>query len=351
MHQPPEVQDRNLPEPIIAEPWGTRVEAGLAQVVNERSEPICAPIPARETSIGAAGNSDDNLRGDSFDIISISSTPASESHETHPDEAAVPSPNNLNRTPSAPHADVETTTSTDMSNNNPDQPNQADMIVEATVQPHHLVPNLSAEPAQVSEPRADYLAFISQNGLKRKLELSDSIPPATVQQAVPQRVTTYSDFSRQLSVDNPASDTTTIPPQAKRFQSPFRVPNPNFQHQGPIAPQAENRSNNSTMPSAQSQPQPQGNTSPAPYHPNLRLGVVQEQSAVQDPDPRRASPHVSSSRWGDQGTAPRANHHGVHDYNRTWVASHGTTHSQAPYQGFPHLNQSGNDWRSINGLH
>ncbi|KAG6353431.1 hypothetical protein INS49_005612 [Diaporthe citri] len=346
-HHTPEVDQSNLPEPIIVEPWTTRVKAGLVPVVDQRSEPIRPPT--LETWTGAAGNSNDNLRRNSFDIISISSTPASESHETHFDEAAVPSPNKLNITTSAPDADVETTTSTDMSVNNPDPVNQANTMVEATVEPHHSVPNLSAEPAEVSESRADYLAIIAQNGLKKKLELSDSIPPGTVKQVAP-RCTTYADFNRQPSRGNPAGDTTTIPPQAEISRTPFRVPNPNFQHQGPNTPQVENRSNNSAMPSAQSQPQPQPDTSPAPYHPNLRMEVVREQSTVQGPDPRRAGQHVSSPRWGNQGTAPHANHYGVSGDNRTWLAGNGATQSQAPCQGFPHLHLSGNTWRSINGI-
>lgn len=328
-------------------------------VVNERSEPTRFPI--LETSIGAAGNSDGNLRRNSFDIISISSTPASESYGTHFDEPAVPSPKKLNITTSAPDADVETTTSTSMSVNNPDLLNQANTIVEATVEPHHLVPNFPAEPAQVSESRADYLAIIAQDCLKRKPELSDSIPPGTVQQVAPgcahhtednarKPIATYADFNRQPSLVNPAGDTTTIPPRAETSRVPFRVPNPNFQHQGPSTPQVENRSVNSATPSARPQPQPQPNTSPAPCHPNQRLDRVPEQPTVQDPDPRRASQHVPSSPWGNQGTAPRANHYGVPGDNRTWHAGNGATHPQAPYQEFPYLHQPGNNWRSINGL-
>lgn len=341
------VDQSNLPEPIIAEPRTTGVKAGLAPVVNERSEPI--HFPSLETAIGAAGNSDDNLRRNSSDdIISISSTSSSESHETHFDEAAVPSPNTLNITTSAPDADVETTTSTNTSVNNPDPLNQANTIVEATAEPHHLVPNFSAEPAQASEPRADYLAMIAQNGLKKKLEMSDSVPPGSVQQVAPRSahhtedntrepVTTYADYNRQPPPVIPAGDTTTSPRRAE----PFRVPNPNFQHQGPSTPQVENRSNNSAIPAAQSQSQPQPNPSPVPYHPTLRPKVVQEQPSVQDPDLRRAGQHVPSPRWGNQGTAPHANHFG---------APHPQApHPQAPYQGFPYLHQPGNPWRSVNG--
>lgn len=352
------MDESNSPEPIITEPWGTQVKAGFVPVVNKRSEPIRLPI--LETSVRAAGNSDDNLRRGSFDIISIRST-ASESSEIHSDEAVVPSPNKLNRTNPAPDADVEPTTSTNMSVHNPDQLNQANTIVEATVEPHRLVPNSSAEPAQISESRADYLAIIAQNGLKTKLELSDSIPPRIVQQVAPgsahhtedntrKVVTTYSDFSHQLPLSNPASDTTTIPPRAQNFRTPFRIPNPNHQHQGQNTPQVENRFTNSAIPSARSQSQPQLNTSPAPYQPNLRSEVVQDQSTVRDPDPRNAGQHMSSPRWGNQGTAPNANHHGVSDRNRTWLAGNGATHSQAPYQGFPHPRQSDNTWRNINGL-
>lgn len=95
----------------------------------------------------------------------------------------------------------------------------------------------------------------------------------------------------------------------------------------------------------------QPNASPAPCHPNQRLGVLPEQSKVQGPDPRRAGQHVPSSPWGNQGTAPRANHYGVPGDNRTWHAGNGATHPQAPYPGFPYLQKSGNTWRTINGLH
>lgn len=299
--------------------------------VNERSEPIRSPII--ETSIGAAGNSDDNLRRKSPDIISISSTSESESHETHFDEAVVPSPNKLNITTSAPDAGVETTTSTNTGVNNPDPLSQANTIVETPMEPHRLVPNSSAEPSRVSEPRADYLAMLAQNGLKKKLELSDSIPAG----AVPNTPKTYADYNRQHPLGNPAGDTTTNPRRAEIPRNPFRVPNPNFQHQGPNTPQAENRPKSSAIPSAQPQSQPQVNTSPAPYYPPLRPKVVQEQSTVQDPDLRRVNQHVSSSKWGNQGTAPHANHHGA-------------PRSQAPYQRIPYLPQPGNDWRSVNGL-
>lgn len=347
---------------------------GLAPVVNERREPIPIRFPILETSIGAAGNSGHNQRRSSFQsIISISSTPASESHETHPDEAAVSSPNEQNRTTSAPDADAETTTSTNMSVNNPDQLSQAKTVVETTVEPNHLVPNSSAGPAQASDSLADYLRSIAMNacGLDKKVELSSSIPPGTVQQVAPRRAdhteddtrevpTTYSDFNRQLSRGNPASNTTTIPPRAEFSQNPFsqnpaarptvpyRVPNPNHQHQVPITPQVENRSSNSAVPSAQSQSQPRPNTSPTLYHHhNQRL--IQEQYTAQNPDPRRASQPVPSPRWGNQGTAPHANHHGVSDNNRAGPASNGATHSQAPSQGSPHLHQRDNGWNSING--
>ncbi|KAI7785683.1 hypothetical protein LA080_006249 [Diaporthe eres] len=330
-HQSPEVDQSNLPGPIIAEPWTTRAEAGLVPDVNERSEPIRSPI--LETSIEAAGNSDDNLRRKSPDIISISSTSEAESHETHFDEAAIPSPNKLNITTSAPDAGVETTTSTNMSVNNPDPLSQANTIVEAPIEPHRLVSNSSAEPAQASESGADYLAMIAQNSLKKNHELSDSIPAGTV----PNTPKTYADYNRQPPLGNPAGDTTTNPPRAEIPRNPYRVPNPNFQHQGPNTPQAENRPNNSAIPPTQSQSQPQVNTPPAPYYPTLRPKVVQEHTTVQDPDPRRAGQHVSSSRWGNQGTAPHASHYGA-------------PHSQAPNQGIPYCPRPGNTWRSVNGL-
>lgn len=350
---------------------GTGGEAGLVPVVNERSEP-----PIFEPSIRAARNSDDNRRRSSFQsIISISSTPESELHETRPDEAAVPSPNELNKTTSALDADVETTTSTNITVNNPDQLSQANTVVEATVDPNHLVPNSSAEPAQVSEPSADSLATIAQNGLDKKRELSDSILSGTVQQVAPRHADhtqdnireviitgTYADFNRQLTRSNHASDTTTvtIPPRAEFSQNPFsqpsaarpttpyRVPNPNHQHQVPNTPQVENRSSNSAVPSAQSQSQPRPNTSPALYH-HHHQRLVQEQYTAQNPDPRRAGQPVPSPRWGNQGTAPQANHHGVSDHNRAGPASNRATHSQAPSQGSPHLHQRDNGWNSING--
>lgn len=339
-HQTPEVDESNSPEPAISKPWGTGVKTGLMPVVNDR-----------ETSIGYHGNSDDNLRRKSFDIISISSTPASESCETNPDEAAVPSYSQLNRTDSAPNADEETTTSANMSANEPDQPTQVNTVVEAAVKAPHLVHQTSAEPAQASELRAHYLATIAQNGLQQNLGVSDSVPPVTAQQVTsqadntPKTVSTYSDFIRMPSRGSSASYTTTISPPAENFRNPFKNQNQPHQHHGPSTPQVENRYNNSAIPSSQSQPQPQVNNNFVPVQPNLQPKVVQEHPIVQQPDPRHTGQYVPWSRQGDQGAPLHADNRGVSEHNRTWLDGNEASRSVPP-QGIPFIPPP---WRTVNG--
>lgn len=340
-HQTPEADRRNSPEPIMSKPWGTGVEAGLMPAVNDHG-----------TSIGDHGNSDHNLRKKSFDIISISSTPASESRETNPDEAAVPSHSELNRTISAPNADVKTTASANMSANDSDQTIQVNTVVEATARAPHLIHQPSAEPAQASEIRADYLATIAQNGLGQNLGLSDSVMPGTARRVTSRQdnthkiVATYSDFSRMCSLGRPANHTTTTSPRAENFRNPFTNQNLPHEYHRPNTPQVGNRDNNSAIPPGQSQPQPQINNRFAPIQPNLQSKVVQEQSIVKEPDPRHTDQHGSWSRHGDPGAALHTNK-GVSDHNRTGIVGNDPSRSVTPYQGFSALHPA---WRSINGL-
>lgn len=344
-HHTPEVDESNSPEATIVQPRGKGVKAGLVPVVNDG-----------EISMEADGNGNDNVRRNSIDIISISSTPGSESREIHHHEAAVPSHSELNRTTSAPNAGVETSTSTNMSTKTPDQPTQVNTIFEATVERPYLDHQLSAEPPQVPELRADYLATIAQNGLKQNPGLSDSVPTGTAQQITPQEdntrevVPTIPEFSHTSSLGNPASHATTIPPRAENARNPFKSQNQPHQYHGPNTPQVENRSNNSTIPSGPAQPQPQPNNRYVPYQPNLRPEMVQEQPRVQVSDPRHTGQHVSWTRQGDQSTAAGANHHGVSEHNRTWVVGNEASRSQEPYQGSSHPHPSENTWRSINGI-
>lgn len=339
------MDESNSPEATIVQPRGKGVKAGPVPVVNDG-----------ETSIQADGNGNDNLLRESIDIISISSTQVSESREIHPDEAAVPSQSELNRTTSAPNADVETITSTNMAANNPDQPTQVDTVFEATVERHCLDHQFSAEPSQVPELRPDYLATIAQNSLNQNPGLSNSVPPGTAQQITPREdntreiIPTILEYSRTSSLGNPASHTTAIPQRAEHARNPFKSQNQPHQYHGPNTPQVENRSDNSTIPLGQAQPQPQPNNRYVPYQPNLRPEMVQEQPTVQVSDPRHTGQHVSWSRRGDQGTAAGANHHGVSEHNRTWVVGTEASRSQEPYQGSSHPHTSENTWRSINGI-
>lgn len=341
-HQMPEANESNSPEPTISKPWGTGVEAGPMPVVNDH-----------ETSIGDHVNSDDNLRRKSVDIISISSTPAYEWRETYPDDAAVLSYSQLNRTCSAPNADVETTISANLSANEPDHPTQANTVVEAVANAPPSVHHPSAEPAQVSELRAHYLATIAQNGLQQNLGLSDSVPPETAQQVTPREdntpktVSAYSDFIRMPSRGSPASHTTTISPLAENFRNPFKNQNQPHLHHGPSAPQVENRYNNSAIPPGQSQPQPQVNNNFVPVQPSLQPKVVQEHPIVQEPDPRHTGQYVPWSRQGDQGAPLHADHRGVSENNRTWLDGNEASRSVPPYQGIPPIHPP---WRTVNGL-
>lgn len=344
-HHTPEADESISPEATIVQPRGQGGQAGLVPVVNDR-----------ETSIEADGNNDDNLRRKPIDIVSISSTPVSESREIHPDEADVPSHSELNRTTLPPNADVETTTSINMGANNPDQPTQVDTGFEATAERPQLVHQFSAEPSEVPDVRADYLATIAQNGLKQNLGLSDPVPPETAQHITPREdntrkiICTISELSRTSSLGNPAGHTTTIPPRAENARNPFKNQNQPPQYHGPNTPRVENRSSKSTIPPGQAQPQPQLNNSYVPYQPNLRSELVQEQPTVQVSDPRHTGQHVSWSGRGDQGTAAHSNHHGVSEHNRTWVVGNEASRSQTPYQEFSHLHPSEKTWRSINGL-
>lgn len=337
----PEADETNSPEPAISKPWGTGVKAGLTPVVNDR-----------ETSIGDHGNNDGSPRRESFDIISISSTPASESRETHPDEAAVPSYSPLNGTGPAPNADIEATTSANMSANEPDHPTQVNTVFEAAVKAPHLVHQTPAEPAQASELRAHYLATIAQNGLQQNLGVSDSVPPVTAQQVTsqadntPKTVSTYSDFIRMPSRGDPASHTTTIPPPAENFRNPFKNQNQPHQHHEPSTPQVENRYNNSAIPPSQPQPQPHVNNNFVPVQPNLQPKVVQEHPVVQGPDPRHTGQYVPWARQGDQGASLHTDHRGVSEHNRTWLDGNETSRSMPPYQGTPPLHPP---WRTVNG--
>lgn len=327
----PEADKNNTPKATTIQPRGEGVEVGPVPVVNDR-----------ETSVEADGNNDDNLRREYIDLTSVSSTPVSKSREIHPDEAAITSHSELNRTASAPNADVETTTSTNIGANNPAQRPQANTVFEATVERPHLVHQLSAEPSQVPELRTDYLATIAQNGLKQNLGLSGSAPPGTAQQITPQVdnshkiIRTFSEFNRASSLGNPASHTTTIPPRAEDVRNPFKNQNQPHQYHGPNTPQVENRSNNSAIPSGQAQPQPQLNNRYVPIQPNLRSEMAQEQPTVQVSDPRHTGQHVSWSRRGDQGTAAHANHHGVSEHNRPWGLGNEASCPRT-YQGFSHL--------------
>lgn len=344
-HHTPEVDESNSPEASIVQPRGKGVKAGPVPVVNDD-----------ETSIQADGNGNDNLRREPIDIISISSTPVSESREIHPDEAAVPSHSELNRTTSSPYADVETTTSTNMAANNPDQPTQVNTIFEATVERLYLDHQFSAEPSQVPELRADYLATIAQNGLKQNPGLSNSVPPGTARQITPREdnarkiIPTTPEHSRTSPLGNPASRTTAIPQRAENAQNPFKSQNQPHQYHGPNTPQVENRSNNSTIPLGQAQPQPQLDNRHVPYQASLPPEMVQEQPTAQVSDPRHTGQHVSWSRRGDQGTAAGVNHHGVSEHNRTQVVGNEASRTQWPYQGLSHTHPSENTWRSINGI-
>lgn len=339
------MDESNSPKAAIVQPRGKGVKAGPVPIVNDG-----------ETSIEADGNSNENLRRESIDIISISSAPLSESREMHPIEAAVPSHRELNRTTSAPNADVETTTSNNISAKNPDQPAQVDTASEATVERPDLDHQFSAEPSQVPELRADYLATIAQNGLKQNPGLSHSVPPVSAQQITPrenntrQIIPTSSEFSRPSSLGNPTSHATTIPPRVENARNPFKSQNQPHQFHGPNIPQVENRSNNPTIPLGQAQPQSQLNNKYVPYQPDLRPEMVQEQPTVQVSDPRHTGQHVLWSRRGDQGTATGSNHHGVSEPNRTWVVGNEASRSQEPYQGSSHPHPSENTWRSINGI-
>lgn len=327
----PEADESNTPEATIVQPRGEGVKARPVTVEDDR-----------ETSVEADGNGDDNLRREYIDLTSGSSTPVSESREIHPDEAAVPSHSELNRTASASNADVETTTSTNIGANNPAQPTEVNTAFEATVERRHSVDQFSAEPSQVPELRADYLATIAQNGLKQNLGLSVSVPPGIAQQITPQEdnthkiIRTFSDFNRASSLGNPASHTATVPPRAANVRNPFKNQNQPHQYHGPNTPQVENRPNNSAIPSGQAQPQPQRNNSFVPIQPDLRSGTVQEQPTVQVSDPRHTGQDVPWSRRGDQGTAAHANHHGVSEHNRPWGLGNEASRPRT-YQGFSHL--------------
>lgn len=341
------MDESNSPEATIVQPRGKGVKTGLVPVVDDV-----------ETSIEADGNSTGNesLRRESIDIISVSSTPVSESREIHPDEAVVPSHSELNKTTSAPNADVETTTSSNMGAKNPDQSTQVNTVSEATMERPYLDHQFSAQPSQVPELRADYLATIAQNGLKQNPGLSNCVPPGTTQQITPREdntrkiIHTISEFSRTSSLGNPASHTTTIPPRAANAQNPFKSQSQPHQYHGPNTPQVENRSNNSTIPLGQAQPQPQLNNRYVPYQPSLRPEMVQEQPTVQVSDPTHTGQHVSWSRRDDQGTAAGVNHHGVSEHNNTRVVGNEASHTQWPYQGSPYTHPSENTWRSINGI-
>lgn len=341
-HRTSEVDESNSPDATIVQPRAEGVKAGLVPVVNDR-----------ETSAEADRNSNSNLRRNSIDIISISSTQVSASREIHPDEAAVPSHSELNGTSSAPNADVEPTTSTNMGTSNPEQPTQVNNTVfQATVESPHLV-----HPSQVAELRAEYLATIAQNGLKQNLGQSHSVPPGTAQQTAPREDNTCNitptapEFSRASSLGNPASNTTTIPPRAENVRNPFKNQNQPPQYHGPNTPQAENRSNNSAIPSGQAQPQPQLNSGHIPYQPNPRSEVVQEQPTPRVSDPRHTGQDVSWSGRADQGAAAHANRPGAPEHNRIRAVGNEASRSQAPatYQEFFHHHPSENPWRSING--
>lgn len=340
-HRTSEVDESNSPGVTIVLPRGEGVKAGLVPVVNDR-----------ETSAEADRNSNDNLRRNSIDIISISSTQVSASRETHPDEAAVPSHSELNGTTSAPNVDVEPTTSTNMGTSNPDQPTQVNTGFQATVESPHLV-----HPSQVAELRAEYLATIAQNGLKQNLGQSHSAPPGTAQQTTPREDNTpkiippVSQFSRTSSVGNPASETATIPPRAENVRNPFTNQNQPHQYHGPNTPQVENRSDNLGILSSQAQPQPPLNNRHVPYQPNLRSEMVQEQPTVQVSDPRHTGQHVSWSGRGGQGTAAHANHHGVSEHDRARAVGNEAPRFHAPltYEEFSRLPPSEKGWRSING--
>lgn len=370
----PEGNERNSPGPTISKPCGTGVKAGPVPVVNDH-----------ETSTGADGSNNDYPRRTSFEnprrksfesIISISSTSASETLEISPLEAAV---RELNRIPLTPNADAEPTTSTNMSANNPDQPTQVNTAVEATVEPPHQVHQPSAEPAQVPELRADYLATIAQNGLRQNLGLSDSVPPGTAQQPISREdnthkiPATYADFNRMSSVSNPASHTTTIPPRAEESRNAFKNQSqPPPQNHAPRTPLVDSRPNNPAIPPRQPQPQPQPDSRFVPIQPNPRPQVapiqpsprpefvpiqrnprpevVQKRPTVQSPGPRHLGPHMSVSGRGAQGTAPHTNHHGVSEQNRPWGAVNEASRSQAPHQPFSPVHPPSSTWRAVNGI-
>lgn len=333
-------------------------------------------------------SNNDYPRRKSFEsIISISSTPESETGEFYIEPgsllcriaelAAIPL-HEPDRTTSVPNADVGTPTSTNMSASNPDQPTQVNTVVEATVEPPHQARQSSAEPAQVPELRADYLATIAQNGLRQNLGLSDSVPPGTAQQPTSredntrQIPATYADFNRMSSVSNPASHTTTIPPRAEESRNPFKNQSQPPQQYAPRTPLVDSRPNNSAIPPRQPQPQPQPDNRFVPIQPNPRPQVVpiqpsprpeivpiqrnprpevvQERPTVQSPGPRHLGPHMSVSGRGDQGTSPHTNHHGFSEQNRPWGAVNEGSRSQAPHQPFSPVHPPSSTWRAVNGI-
>lgn len=280
----------NSPKATIIQPRGKGVKTRLIPVIDNV-----------KTSIKADGNSTSNesLRRESIDIISVSSTPVSKSRKIHPNKAVVPSHSKLNKTTSAPNANVETTTSSNIGTKNPDQSTQVNTVSKATVERPYLDHQFSAQPSQVPELRANYLATIAQNGLKQNPGLSNCIPPGTTRQITSREdntrkiIHTISESSHTPSLSNPASHTTTIPPQATNAQNPFKSQSQPHQYHRPNTPQVENRSNNSTIPLGQAQPQPQLNNRYVPYQPSLRPEMVQEQPTVQVSDPGHTGQHVS----------------------------------------------------------
>lgn len=275
--------------------------------------------------------------------------------------STIPPPSEPNRTTSAPSAYVETTSPTNMGANNTALPNPVNTGFEPIVEQPHLVTPLSAGPSQGPELRNEYLTTIAQNGLKQNPGLSNTVLPWITQEMTPREDTnpklspSFSNFSRTPSLSNPAAHTTTIPLRAETGPPPrFMHQNQPHQPHGPMTPQAENRStNNPAIPSVQSQPQPQPNNRFVPIQPHPRKETVHEQPPARTPLPGGKGQHVPPSRQGDQGTAARADHHGVPEHNtgRAGAGGHEASRSPATYQGFSESLSSGGNWRAVNGSH